>query len=85
MTQEARFQALEQYGFGPNVMKRSKVCARCGKMVGSSVKVCPACGEALPKETLFDAYKQRHRCCNQCETVLPPDANYCPNCGNSVH
>lgn len=31
--------------------------------------ICPECGERLPKETLFDRYKRKHKCCPDCDTV----------------
>ena len=81
MTQKARFRELERYGFGPNVMKKNKVCARCGQAVNAEAADCPNCGEKLRGETLFDRYKQRHACCPACDTVLPRDARFCPHCG----
>ena len=75
---------MEDYGFGPNVMKKTKVCARCGKMVSASAKTCPDCGEKLSSETLFDRYKRQHKCCPDCDTVLTPDSLYCPNCGKQI-
>ena len=58
MTQKVRFKILENFGFGPNVMKKSKVCVRCGQLVKTRSAVCPECGEKLPRETLFDRYKK---------------------------
>ena len=86
MTTEIHFRNLEQYGFGPNVMKKTKVCARCGKMVEAraNAKTCPECGEKLSSETLFDRYKRQHKCCHECDTVLAPDSQYCPNCGKQI-
>jgi len=84
MTQKARFRELERYGFGPNVMKKNKVCARCGKLVKASARTCPECGELLSSETLFDRYKRQHQCCYECDTVLSPGSLYCPNCGTAV-
>lgn len=81
MTQKVRFKNLERFGFGPNVMKKLRVCPRCGQAVRSRADLCPGCNEKLPRETLFDRYKRQHRCCCDCDTVLTPDARYCPNCG----
>jgi len=75
---------MEDYGFGPNVMKKTKVCARCGKKVRANAKTCPDCGEKLSSETLFDRYKRQHKCCPNCDTVLTPDSLYCPNCGKQI-
>ena len=84
MTQKVRFKNLEHFGFGPNVMKKLRVCPRCGQMVKSRAGTCPECGEKLPKETLFDRYKRKHLSCPNCDTVLTSDALYCPNCGSMV-
>ena len=84
MTQKAWFRNLERYGFGPNVMKKRKVCARCGKLVRAYARTCPECGERLSSETLFDRYKRKHLCCNDCDMVLSFDSRYCPNCGKQV-
>lgn len=84
MTQKIRFKNLESFGFGPNVMKKLRVCPRCGQMVKSKTHTCPNCGENLPKETLYDLYKQKHLSCPDCDTVLAPDSMYCPNCGKAV-
>lgn len=83
-TEKLRYRNMEDFGFGPNVMKKTKVCARCGKMVGANDKTCPGCGEKLPGETLFDLYKHQHKCCPDCDTVLSADSQYCPNCGKQV-
>ena len=84
MTQKVRFRQLERYGFGPNVMMKTKVCARCGKLVRASARTCPECGERLSSETLFDRYKRQHQCCCECDTVLAPGSLYCSNCGTAV-
>ena len=75
---------MEDFGYGPNVMKKNKVCPKCGKMVSARLRNCSDCGERLAKETLFDYYKQQHDCCPDCDTVLTSDAMYCPNCGRMV-
>lgn len=84
MTQRGRFRNLESFGFGTNVMKKSKVCGKCGEMVRVNAKTCPECGEQLSKETLFDCYKRQHPCCSGCDTVLSQDSRYCPHCGKAV-
>ncbi|MBQ9779358.1 MAG: zinc ribbon domain-containing protein [Clostridia bacterium] len=83
-TEKLRYRNMEDFGFGPNVLKKTKVCAQCGKMVKANVRTCPECGERLSSETLFDRYKQRHKCCPDCDTVLAPGSRYCPNCGKQV-
>ena len=75
-----RFSQLEHFGFGPNVMKSSRVCSNCGFLAKSSASFCPECGGGLP-ETLFDLYKRQHESCPQCDTVLAPGSRYCPECG----
>lgn len=84
MTQELRFQALERFGFGPNVMKKIRVCPRCGQVVKTKADVCPECGEKLPRETLFDRYKRQHRSCPDCDAILSSDCQYCPSCGKQL-
>ena len=32
MTKEVYFRNLAQYGFGPNVMKKIKICPKCGQI-----------------------------------------------------
>jgi len=84
MTQKVRFKNLERYGFGPNVMKKLRICPRCGQAVKTRADICPECGERLPRDTLFDHYKRQHQCCPDCDTVLAPDSLYCPHCGRAV-
>lgn len=84
MTKKVRFRNLERFGFGPNVMKKLRVCPRCGQAVKTRADTCPECGEKLPGETLFDRYKRQHKCCSECDTVLAADSLYCPNCGKQI-
>ena len=84
MTQKVRFKNLEQFGFGPNVMRKTKICIKCNQIVGFPAKICPQCGEKMPKETLFDRYKRKHISCPDCDTVLAADSKFCPNCGKAV-
>lgn len=84
MTQKLRFKNLEKFGFGPNVMKKNKVCPRCARLVGARLSVCPDCNEKLSIETLFDRYKRWHLSCDVCDTVLAPDSRFCSNCGAAV-
>jgi hypothetical protein len=32
MTKEIHFRNLERFGFGPNVMKKIKICPKCGQI-----------------------------------------------------
>ena len=84
MTQKTRFKNMEDFGYGPNVMRKTKVCSKCGQVIKATASYCPDCGEQLPKETLFDRYKRQHACCPDCDTVLAADSLYCPNCGKPV-
>ena len=84
MTQELRFKNMEEFGFGPNVMKQTKVCPQCGQAIKATASYCSSCGEKLPLETLFDRYKKRHLSCPNCDTVLAPGSQYCPNCGKQI-
>ena len=84
MTQKTRFKNMEDFGYGPNVMRKTKVCSKCGQVIKATASYCPECGEQLPKETLFDRYKRQHKCCPECDTVLAPDSLYCPNCGKQI-
>lgn len=84
MTEKAKYRQLEQYGFGPNVMKKTKVCPDCGQLSGARALICSQCGARLPFATLFDRYKRRHPCCPHCGTVLTAGAKYCPHCGRLV-
>lgn len=78
MTVKAKWEQLERYGFGPNVMKRTRVCPSCGRMVTNTCSSCPDCGMRLMKKTLWDRYRERHMCCDRCGTVLAVDSRYCP-------
>ena len=84
MTQELRFKNMEEFGFGPNVMKQTKVCPQCGQVIKAAASYCFDCGAKLPAETLYDRYKQRHLCCPVCDTVLTSGVQYCPNCGTRI-
>ena len=83
-TEQLRYKNMEDFGYGPNVMKKTKVCPKCGKMVNTRFRSCPDCGEQLSSETLFDHYKRQHACCSECDTVLTDDSKFCPHCGKSV-
>lgn len=81
MTQESRFRNLERFGFGPNVMKKIKICQKCGQIATKGSFFCRTCGAFLTRETLYDRYRRQHICCTGCGTVLTKDAKYCPHCG----
>lgn len=71
----------EHYGYGIGIMKRIKVCPRCGASEPSEKYVCGQCGARLPAKTLFQQYQQMHRQCPVCDTVLAGGMKFCPHCG----
>ena len=79
-----RQQGMEHYGFGPNAMKKLKVCTECGNPSPSDLQFCTECGYRLPDKTLYDIYKERHNCCPVCDTVLSDGMEYCPQCGTAI-
>lgn len=72
-----------QYGFGPECMKRLKICPHCSRPVGTENRACPHCGRKVPVNVnnLFQYYKSMHRRCPSCDTVLSERMKYCPHCG----
>lgn len=78
---DCKLKILEHYGFGPNVMKRAKVCPHCRAIVPSGSPVCPDCGLGLMQTTLFDSYCAMHVRCEKCGAVLSADSQFCPDCG----
>lgn len=76
-----RLESMERYGFGPHIMKKIKVCERCGRTSPASENFCRECGNRLPEKTLYQSYKERHKYCKKCETVLSDSSEYCPQCG----
>ena len=72
---------LESFGFGPNAMKKHKVCSGCGHMILTEEQECPLCGNKLTDQTLYDLYKKMHDYCPDCDTVLPDGTFVCPHCG----
>ena len=85
MTNEIHFRNLEQFGYGPNVMKKIKVCKKCGQIAKKGSLFCRSCGSLLTRGTLYDHYLRQHRRCSECGTVLTKDAKYCPHCGTKTH
>lgn len=79
-----RRSAMKQYGFGTDVMKKTKVCTYCGAKLSADAKTCTECGGEATDRTLFDVYKEHHTCCAYCDTVLAENARYCPQCGCKV-
>lgn len=75
---------LMEYGFGPDVMRLTKICPHCGKGNPSGGSICTDCGAALGSETLLDLYRSRHRCCPACGIAVTDAALYCPACGTHL-
>ena len=71
-------------GFGPDVMKQTKVCRICGCSCDAGETYCEECGAVLPKETLFDLYRSQHLSCPACDTVVANEACFCPKCGKQL-
>ena len=72
------------FGFGYEVMKQVKVCAKCGALSSTHQLFCKECGAFLTRKSLYDKYKARHKVCRKCKTILPDTAEYCPQCGKSI-
>lgn len=81
MTQRLRNDQLARYGFGPEVMRHTKLCPACDTLVTNGAHTCPTCGRALPTLTLLSWYEQQHPRCAHCRTILREDARFCPHCG----
>ena len=79
-----RQESMAYYGFGPNIMKKIRICPECGLPSTASKKHCHTCGAQLPRETLFQQYKKRHRFCPHCDTVVAKSAQFCPECGMRI-
>ena len=45
--EKIRYRNMEDFGFGPNVMKKTKICAKCGRMAEANARTCPECGEIV--------------------------------------
>ncbi len=84
MTKRLKFEELEQFGFGPNVMRKTRLCPACGTLVTDGTGQCPRCRKELPELTLFAWYAGQHSTCAYCQTLLSPDCQYCPHCGRRV-
>ena len=79
-----RQESMKPYGFGPAVMRGIRVCAECGMPAEASERKCRECGAKLPRETLFQQYKKRHRYCARCDYVVADDVRFCPECGTRI-
>lgn len=47
MMQKVRFKDLENYGLGPNIIRRTKICSTCGQVAKSGSFFCQACDQKL--------------------------------------
>lgn len=79
-----RRQSMDRYGFGPDAMKQVKVCEECGAPSPVDRQFCTGCGHRLPDKSLYDIYRERHRCCPVCGAVLDDETDYCPQCGTKA-
>ncbi len=79
--EKIRLENMKQYGFGVEAMKQIKVCAECGNSSSANQQFCTECGHRLPEKTLYDTYKERHKCCPACDTVVTDESDYCQQCG----
>lgn len=70
--------------FGPESMKRMKVCPNCRRMAPAELYTCPECGGRLPQSNLFQVYQRSHRLCPICDTVLSDSMKFCPHCGMKI-
>ena len=84
MPESVKFGQLEEFGFGPNIMRKTKICISCGRATSAENTMCLLCGKRLTGNTLFDYYKRMHVCCPVCDTILTSDARYCPHCGTKL-
>ena len=75
---------LLEYGFGPETLRRRKICLGCGRANSADRTDCADCGARLPEMTLYDLYRSRHRCCPGCGVAVTDVARYCPECGTRL-
>lgn len=78
---EMKSLTMKKHGFGYEVMKAIRVCEKCGKPTSAKILLCQNCGAFLPRKTLFDIYRRRHKTCRMCGAVLSDAMKYCPKCG----
>lgn len=84
MLEILRQENMKQHGFGPSIMREIRVCTECGTAAPVSELKCRECGKKLPRETLYQQYRNRHRFCARCDTVVANDVQFCPECGTRI-
>ena len=52
-------------------------CQRCGRIIGETERVCPACGVSQDR---FKADEEQ-KACKKCRQEIPVNSNYCYHCG----
>ena len=72
---------LLEFGFGPETLRRRKICPSCGRANSADRTDCADCGAVLSSKTLYDFYLSRHRCCPGYGVAVTDYAVYCPECG----
>ncbi|MBQ4650892.1 MAG: zinc ribbon domain-containing protein [Firmicutes bacterium] len=82
--EKVRIESMRHLGFGPQVMKRLKICGNCGEPVPADKLFCRECGAPLPKMTLYQSYSARHKVCQACSIVVSDSSLYCPQCGGII-
>lgn len=58
---ERVLETINEFGFGPNTMKKKKVCLWCKHICNANEQFCHTCGAELPSETLLDIYEKQKR------------------------
>ena len=79
-----RLKLMEHYGFGPDAMKKIKICRNCGMTFPVQETICGTCGEKLPIENVYQQYKKRQSTCPECGTIVSSKKRFCPQCGKQL-
>ena len=79
-----RLEQMEELDFGPDAMKRYKICGSCGVLSGLAETVCVSCGGKLPEDSVFRQYQRRHKSCGCCGMVVAKRSRFCPQCGTPL-
>ena len=74
----------ENYGFGNEVMKQTKVCFSCGSIEPAGRYICSKCRERLPAKNLFQLHQAQKTLCSVCDTIIAPYMEFCPHCGKKL-